>query len=444
MTRPRSPWWAPALLLAAALGPANPAAALEETLSIVDVGAVADGQTLNTHAIQSAIDRLAAMGASPRGRRVVLVPKGVFVTGALWLKQGVELRLEEGAVLRGSHDLDDYPKGMTRIEGHSEPWRPALLNATGLTGVRVTGPGTLDGAGKPFWAAFWKRRAENPKCTNLEVERPRLVFLDGCRDVLVRGVTLKDSGFWNLHLYRCQDVVVDGVTITAPHGDPPKITDQQTPWDEISVGRAPSSDGIDVDSCQRVTIRGATISVGDDCIALKGSKGPLAMQDASSPPVEDITVQGCHFQSGHGVLTCGSEATIVRRVRVTDCRVGAGVPLVRLKLRPDTPQLYEDLVFEGIQLEGAQALFDVKPWTQFFDLQGHEPPTRAVRNVTLRDVAGTVQSLGELRGNPGDEIENITLSGVDLRADSTRFRVGEVKRLHIEDALVNGKPLEAP
>ena len=105
-----------------------------------------------------------------------------------------------------------------------------------------------------------------------------------------------------------------GVTITAPHGKPPRITDVSQPWDEISISRAPSSDGIDVDSCQHVVIRNSTISVGDDCIALKGTKGPLAMEDATSPPVEDILVEDCDFQHGHGMLTCGSEATIVRNV----------------------------------------------------------------------------------------------------------------------------------
>ena len=409
-----------------------PAASLE--LSIVDTGAKAGGEVVCTQAVQQAVEKVASAG----GGRVV-VPNGVFLTGAITLRQGVELHLAEGAVLLGSTDLADYPKGMTRIEGHFEPWRPALVNAEGLAGVRITGPGTLDGNGRPFWQAFWKRRAENPKCTNLEVERPRLMYLADCSDVTISGIRLKDSGFWNLHVYKCRDVTIEGVSITAPHGSPPKITGADMPWDEVSIDRAPSSDGIDVDSSQRVTIRGCRISVGDDCIALKGTKGPLAMDDATSPPVEAITITDCDFDSGHGVLTCGSEATIIRNVTLRDCRVGADIPVVRLKLRPDTPQLYENISVDGIRAEDAQAIFDVKPWKQFFDLQGHAPPKSVVRNVSVRNVAGSFRSLGELRGNPGDEIEGIALADIDITVASPKLIRNDDQAIECTNVSVNGR-----
>jgi len=421
-------------LFAAVLGVVCARIASADDFLITAYGAVGDGTTLNAPAIQQAIDRAAAAG----GR--VVVPSGRFKTGAIFLKQGATLHLEEGAVLVGSTNLADYPPRKTRIEGHFEVWRPALVNASGMTHVRITGTGTLDGNGRPFWTAYWKRRAENPKCTNLEVERPRLMFLDDCSDVVVRGIHLKDSGFWNLHLYKCRKATVEGVTITAPHGGPPRITDVAQPWDEVSIGRAPSSDGIDVDSCQDVTIRKCTISVGDDCIALKGSKGPLALDDASSPPVENILVEDCDFQNGHGVVTCGSEATIIRNVRVRRARVGAGIPVVRLKLRPDTPQLYENLEFDTLTLNDAQAIFDVKPWTQFFDLQGHEPPRSVVRNVVVRNVTGSVESLGELRGNQGDAIENILLENIDLTARRPRLRTDHADAIHLENVEINGQP----
>lgn len=403
-------------------------------LNITETGAVADGKTLNTAAIQQAIDQVSAGG----GGRVV-VPEGVFKTGSLFLKAGVELHLAEGAVLLGSTDLADYPKQMTRIEGHFEPWTSALVNAQDLAGVKITGRGTLDGNGKPFWVAFWKRRAENPKCTNLEVERPRILFLQNCTDVAIRDIHLKDSGFWNLHVYKCRGVLIEDVSITAPHGDRPNITSQDQPWEEISVNRAPSSDGIDVDSSQNVVIRRCSISNGDDCIALKGTKGPLAMEDASSPPVENIIVEDCDFLHGDGVLTCGSEATKVRNVMVRNCRVGNGVPIVRLKLRPDTPQLYENLVFEDLTAEGAQSIFDVKPWTQFFDLQGHEPPQSVVRNVVVRNMTGSVKSLGELRGNRGDLIENIQLESIQVKSGGG-LRTDLAGELHCRNVEVNGKP----
>jgi polygalacturonase len=413
------------------------ASAAASDITITDAGAVADGTTLNTKAIQKAIDDVSAAGSGK-----VIIPKGVFKTGSLFLKEGVELHLAVDAILLGSSEVGDYPKQNTRIEGHHEPWLPALINAKDLKGVKITGTGTLDGNGKPFWVAFWKRRAENPKCTNLEVERPRLMFLENCSDVTISGINFKDSGFWNLHIYKCRGVIIEGISITAPHGDPPKITDISQPWDEISVDRAPSSDGIDVDSCQDVVIRSCTINNGDDCIALKGTKGPLAMEDETSPPVENILVEDCDFKSGHGMLTCGSEATIVRNVVVRNCRVGEAIPIVRLKLRPDTPQLYENLVFEDINADDAQAVFDVKPWTQFFDLQGHEPPQSVVRNVVVRNLQGNVRSLGELRGNEGDVIEGVVLENISLTSGNDKLRTDSAKEITITDVEVNGKPLE--
>ena len=412
-----------------------PVSSRAKDVSVVDTGAVGDGKTLCTESIQRAIDQVSAAGGGK-----VTVPDGVFLTGSLFLKPGVELHLVEGSSLLGSTDLTDYPKQETRIEGHFEPWTSALINGKDLTGVKISGGGTLNGNGKPFWVAFWKRRAENPKCTNLEVERPRLMFLQNCEDVEISGIKFKDSGFWNLHVYKCRDVLIENISITAPHGDPPRIIGEHQPWDEISVDRAPSSDGIDVDSCQQVVIRGCTISNGDDCIALKGTKGPLAMEDESSPPVEDILIENCNFKSGHGMVTCGSEATIVRNVVVRNCKVGEAVPIVRLKLRPDTPQLYENFVFENISAEGAQALFDVKPWTQFFDLGGHEPPQSIVRNISVKNLTGSLRSLGELRGNQGDLIEDIRLEGVELKADRPTLKTDVAQSIDITNVKVNDQP----
>jgi len=102
------------------------------------------------------------------------------------------------------------------------------------------------------------------------------------------------------------------------------------------------------------------------------------------------------------------------------------VPVVRLKLRPDTPQLYENFVFDRIQVDDAQAIFDVKPWTQFFDLQGHQPPRSVVRHLAIRNLSGTLRSLGELRGNQGDLLENISLENLALSAGRGSLRIGTV------------------
>ncbi|MBV8856948.1 MAG: exopolygalacturonase [Acidobacteria bacterium] len=388
--------------------------------SVVDFGAVGDGRTLNTERIQSAINQLASKGGG-----TLVFPRGVFMSGAIFLKPGVNLQLDEGAVLKGSADRKDYPKMRTRVEGHFEEWLPALVNADGVNHLRIGGSGTLDGNGAPFWADFWARRKENPKTTNLDVERPRLALIQNSQDVRISGVTFKDSGFWNLHLYRCKNVVVENVRFEVP-----------------ADARAPSTDGTDIDSCQNVTIRGCTYRVDDDAVCIKGSKGPFARDDKDSPPVEHIRVTGCTFERGHGVVTLGSEATVVRDVVVEKSRVVGPAALVRLKLRPDTPQLYEDIHYRDITLDSpAGSLVEVRPWRQFFDLQGQPPPKSVVRNVTLSNVRGSYGSFGELQGNPGQtEISDITLENIDVRLKNEKLNAVDVKNLKVEHVTVNGKP----
>ncbi len=393
--------------------------------AVTDFGAVAGGETINTAAIQRAIDTAAGKGGG-----TVVVPAGVFRSGSIFLKQGVALHLAEGAVLKGSENIEDYPKRTTRIEGHFEPWRLALVNAQNLTGVRISGPGKLDGSGPVYWRAYWQRRKENPKCTNLEVERPRLVFIDRCTDVRLENTALQDSGFWNLHLYRCRDVVVENVRITLP-GATREL-------------RGPSTDGIDIDSSQNVAVRKCYISTHDDNIALKGSKGPFAAQDADSPPVENILVEDTEVGDGNGLITCGSEATIVRKVTVRNCVLSGDATLLTLKLRPDTPQHYEHITLDGIRLAGRGRLLNVAPWMQFFDLQGQPPPSRQVNDIVLKNITGSYRMLGALNGNAGDVLRDITLENIDVQLAEERFRLGPVENLVLKNVKVNGKAYVPP
>lgn len=403
------------------------AAAEAKRWAVTDFGAVADGTTLNTPAIQKAIDAAEAGGGG-----VVEIPKGTFRSGSIFLKKGVELWLAEGAVLLGSTDIADYPKRETRIEGHFEPWRMALVNAQGLEHVRIGGKGHLNGNGVPFWEAFWQRRKENPKCTNLEVERPRLMFIDRCTDVRIAGIELQDSGFWNLHLYRCRDVVIEGLRITIPASVAKNI-------------KGPSTDGIDVDSSQNVTIRKCYISTNDDNIALKGSKGPFADKDADSPPVENITVEDVEVGEGNGLITCGSEATLIRNVTVRNCTISGRATLLTLKLRPDTPQHYEHITMDGITLIGGGGrILNVAPWTQFFDLKGQPSPKRMVNDVTIRNVHGEFRSLGTLRGNPADVLRDITLENLDLKLSDEKFALGPTENFVVKNLRVNGKAYVMP
>lgn len=227
--------------------------------------------------------------------------------------------------------------------------------------------------------------------------------------------------------------MVENARFEAPHGERPF--------------RGPSTDGIDIDSCQRVTVRKCYFAVNDDAVCLKGTKGPFAMDDKQSLATEDIRITDCEFRAGHGVVTLGSEATVVRNVIVENSIVTGKIPLVRLKLRPDTPQLYENIHYRNITLTGEypvayDTVFEVLPWRQFFDLKGETPPKSIVRNVTLTNIKGTYGSLGTIQGNAGQtEISNITLRNIDLKLTKNEFKVVDVKNLRMEKVKINGKPM---
>lgn len=388
-------------------------------VSARDAGAVADGKTLNTEKLQAAIDHLAAQHGG-----TLVIPSGTFLSGALFFKPGVHLRLESGGVLKGSTDVSDYPKRQTRIEGHFQEWLPALINADGCDHLRIEGQGTLDGNGAPFWQEFWTRLRADHKTTNLDVPRPRLAFIENSRDVQISGVTFKDSGFWNLHLYRCQQALVENVRFEVPEGV-----------------RCPSTDGTDIDSCQHVTVRGCTYRVDDDCVCLKGSKGPFAMDDHDSPPVEHIRIENNTYERGGGVVTLGSEATIVRDVVAENCTVHGRVPVVHLKLRPDTPQHYEDLHYRNITLAGQGPIFEVRPWKQYFDLKGQPPPKSIVRNVTVNGIKGSFGSFGVIQGTPGQTtLGGFTLENIDVQLKNPNLMVGSGIDVKVENVTVNNTP----
>jgi alpha-L-rhamnosidase len=213
---------------------------------------------------------------------------------------------------------------------------------------------------------------------------------------------------------------------------------------EVQDGlRAPSSDAIDVDSSQNVIVRNCRFRVDDDAIALKGTKGPFAMDDKLSPPVENIRVTNCTFERGHGVLTLGSEGTIIRNVIIEKSKVTGPIPLVRFKLRPDTQQLYENIHFRNITLDSTGAIFEIRPWRQFFDLKGQPPPNSIVRNITISNIKGTFGSFGEIQGNAGQTtIDGISLKNVDVQVKDDKLKVVDVKNLKAKNVKVNGKPFE--
>ena len=259
-----------------------------------------DDGKIYTQEIQHLIDTVAEQGGG-----VIVVPAGTYLTGAIFFKQGVHLYITQGGTLKGSDDISDYPIMETRIEGETCQYFPGLINADGIDGFVMCGQGTIDGNGLRSWKAFWKRRAWNPKCTNKDEQRPRLVYISNCKNVLVADLHLQNSHFWTNHLYKCEKVKYLNCHIFSP---------------EKPI-KAPSTDAIDIDVCTDVLIKNCYMEVNDDSVVLKGGKGPWADEAPENGSNERILVEDCVYGFCHGCLTCGSESVhnkniLVRRIKV--------------------------------------------------------------------------------------------------------------------------------
>lgn len=332
---------------------------------ITDFGVVSGDSTLvQTKAIQGVIDSVAVLGGG-----VVVVPKGVFLTGSLFFRPGTHLHLDEGARLKGSDAITHYEIIQTRLEGQNIKYFAALVNAIGCDGFTISGAGTIDGNGHRFYDEFWLRRKVNPKCTNLEALRPRMLYVADSKNVSVSGVRMVNSGFWTNHLYNCERVKYVGVTILAPTEGYPK---------------GPSTDAIDLDVCRDVLISQCYMNVNDDGVCLKGGKGTYVDTIPGNGPVTNVIVDRCRFGKTNAGVTFGSEAWNCSNVIMKDCRFEGTYHVLLFKMRPDTPQQYRNVLIDGAEGSVRNAL-EIQTWRQFFNKTERDPmPASGVDNVVFR------------------------------------------------------------
>ncbi len=391
---------------------------------VTELGVYAnDSTTLQTSAIQNIIDI-----AEANGRGQIIFPKGTYLTGALFFKPGTRLHLEKDAKIKGSDDIENFPLIPSRMEGKSIYYHAALINAYFVKGFDITGEGTIDGNGLRYWKEFWANRdravAAGRKWTNLEVLRPRLVFLWGCNDLKISGVKLQNSPFWTTHLYMCDDVLIENCRITAPRGEV----------------RAPSSDALDLDACRHVIVRNCYLNCDDDGVCLKGGKGVYSNRTMDNGICEDILVENCEFgRNLHGVLTLGSECVHAKNVIVRNCKVDINAAILRLKMRPDTYQIYENVKIENIT-GTCGTVMDMKPWKQFFTLEGsQEKPFGIVRDIEIKNVDVNCNTLCHIQGNPDDQVSNISFENVKVEAKDPSLTVVAYPDVKFQNVTMNGK-----
>ncbi|MGC9395057.1 MAG: glycoside hydrolase family 28 protein [Anaerolineae bacterium] len=363
------------------------------TYNVLDFGATGDGETLDTAALQAAIE-----ACSQAGGGTVHVPAGQYVTGSLFLKSHVTLYLDAGATLLGSQNTADYPTVENRWEGVSRKTHAPLIGGDDLTHIAVVGRGTVDGRGA-FWWKLHRDRA-------LDYPRPRLISFSRCTNVVIEGITCTNSPSWTLHPYACNNVTVDKVTIANP-------------------ADSPNTDGVNPESCTNVHVSNCHIDVGDDCVTIKAGTEEEGRDRLL--PCENITITNCTMVHGHGGVVIGSEMSgDVRNVTITNCVFVGTDRGIRLKSRRERGGVVEDIrvtnivmkdvmcpfimnLYYGCGAWGTDKIADRSPWP----VNEGTPRFRRVHfsNITARDVR---YAAAFLYGLPEMPVEEITFSNVDI------------------------------
>ncbi len=349
---------------------------------VSDFGGAGDGITLNTEAFAEAIAHLSKQGG---GR--VRVPRGVWFTGPIELKDNIELHLDDNAIILFSNDKQDYPIREITFEGLNT-WRcQSPISATNVKNVAITGNGIIDGNGDA-WRAI-KRGKLAPDAWNKKVKeggllsedgntwypsesymlgatsgadqnvstwaktkedfekmhdflRPVMVAIHHCENVLLKDVTFQNSPCWNIHPAMCTNVTVDNITVRCP-------------W------YAQNGDGIDFESCKNVLMVNSSLDVGDDGICIKSGKDEAGR--ARGIPCENIIVDNCVVFHGHGGFVVGSEMSGgVKNVKVSNCKFSGTDVGLRFKSTRGRGGVVENIYIENV------AMNDIAQEPLLFDL----------------------------------------------------------------------------
>lgn len=297
-------------------------------------GAKGDGASSSTAAIQKAIDECSKGG-------VVTLKEGQYVTGALFLKSNVELRVSAGVTLLGSQDESEYPRLPTRVAGIEMTWPAALINVNGAKNVKVSGDGTIDGRGQKWWDKYWALRREyEPKglrwASDYDAERVRLMVISRSSDVTIENLSLKRSGFWTVQVLYSDHVTVDGI--------------------KISDNGGPSTDGVDVDSSAYVLIQNCDIDNNDDDICLKSGRDYDGLR--VNRPTEYVFIRDNLIRRGGGVIAFGSETSGgIRHVVALNNRAIGTKEGVRFKSAKTRGGYVEDVIVRGLKMENVPLPF---------------------------------------------------------------------------------------
>lgn len=410
----------------------------ETIVMIKDFGAIGDSITDCTQAIKNAVEKCASLGGG-----TVLVPKGVYLTGAVHLKNNINLHLEEGARLLFSRQYAHYlPVVRTRFEGNDCMNYSPFIYGYGLENVAITGLGTLDGnADEETWWP-WKTQ-RNPGMPNqiadrdsllkmsdahLPIEdrvfgeghylRPNFIQLHSSKIILIEGVTIVRSPMWEIHPILSENIIIRDVKI---------------------ISHGPNNDGFDPESCKNILVEDCYFDTGDDCIAIKSGREEDGRRD--SVPSENIIVRNCQMKDGHGGVVIGSEISGgCRNVFVENCKMNS--PNLDRALRIKTNSLrggtIENVYMRNCEIgEVKQAILLVDFNYEQGDAGNHTP---IVRNIYLDNITSTKSNYAVyLRGYERSPVLNIYINNSEFRGVKQEVLIENAENIIFSNVRINDK-----
>lgn len=368
--------------------------------NVSDFRAQGDGKTLDTKAIQAAID-----ACSHAGGGIVFFPAGRFLSGTIILKDNVVLHLSAGATLLGSQDTADYiAKPFPALDldvGGYQIW--SLVYAENARNIAIEGKGTIDGNGKPFVPV----KARNQNGSRLYAEyatsvRPRLLFWKGCRNATLRDVTLRDAGMWTAHFALCENLFVQGVSVHS----------------NFFVNQ----DGIVIDSCRKVLVTDCIADTEDDSVVLKSSY---------PQPCEDVAISNCTLTARAAALKFGTQSLGgFRNISISNCTF-SNCQNGGLKFFTVDGGDLEDVTVSNIAMNDVSAPIFFRRGNRGFNYGFREAPlprpVARVRNILVSDIRATVSDKRRTRTNPmrpgatmgiaglpGYPVENVVLDNIHV------------------------------
>jgi polygalacturonase len=379
----------------------------ENLFDVSTLGAVGDGTTINTEAIQSALDQCGKAGGG-----VVLVPSGTFVSGPIKLRTKTTLRLAEGATLKATDDPAHYAR--TDKPGQFNHF----LTGKDLEDVVIEGPGTIDGSGQKWWIPAEEARQ---KKSGFTLPRPNLIVLTRVKNLIVRNITIQNSPKFHFVPTECDGVRVENATFLAPE-------------------RAPNTDAIDPSMCTNVTITGCTIDVGDDNVAVKSGKTAAGREFAA----DGLTITDCTIKHGHGISIGSETVGGVKDVVVRNCTFEDTDNGIRIKSDRKRGGTVENVLYENLTMKNVRGAISITSYYPKIPATDTAQPvtktTPAYKNITIRNLQATsTKDAGAIVGLPESPIENVHLENVEITAAGKGLELRHIRGLDALNVTIQPK-----